>query len=156
MDLNAILKQDEAMLRNYYSDDINRLNINISFNLPEGQLSMNGNAEQLSKTFMSILGNSVYALDKKAQRTSYQPEIKVMVQAVDKTLTLSFQDNGIGIEQTIIDKVFDPFFTTKPTGEASGVGLYLSREIVQNHGGDISVKSIKDEYTEVTITLPTL
>jgi signal transduction histidine kinase len=50
-----------------------------------------------------------------------------------------------------LDKVFDPFFTTKPTGEASGVGLYLSREIIQNHHGDISVKSKKDEFTELTV-----
>ena len=46
--------------------------------------------------------------------------------------------------------------TTKTTGEASGVGLYLSREIIQNHGGDIAVQSVKDEYTEFTITLPIL
>ena len=48
----------------------------------------------------------------------------------------------------------DPFFTTKPTGEAAGVGLYLSREIIQNHGGDISVVSVQGEYTEVTVTFP--
>jgi len=64
------------------------------------------------------------------------------------------RDNGIGIEDTITDKIFDPFFTTKTTGEAAGVGLYLSREIVQNHGGDISVQSVKNDYTEFTITLP--
>ena len=69
---------------------------------------------------------------------------------------ITFHDNGIGIENTIIDKIFDPFFTTKPTGEASGIGLYLSREIIQNHGGDIHVTSQKDQYTEFTITLPVL
>ena len=69
-------------------------------------------------------------------------------------MRLVFRDNGIGIEQTIIDKIFDPFFTTKTTSEASGVGLYLCHEIVQNHGGTISVQSVKHEYTEFTITLP--
>jgi signal transduction histidine kinase len=63
-------------------------------------------------------------------------------------------DNGIGIEEKIINKIFDPFFTTKTTGEASGVGLYLSREIIQNYGGDITVRSVKNEYTEFTILLP--
>ena len=71
-------------------------------------------------------------------------------------MTIVIRDNGIGIEDTIVNKIFDPFFTTKPTGEASGVGLYLSREIIQNHGGDIIVKSVKNEYSEFTITLPTL
>jgi signal transduction histidine kinase len=50
--------------------------------------------------------------------------------------------------------IFNPFFTTKTTSEAAGIGLYLSREIIQNHGGDISVESRKDEYTEFTISLP--
>ena len=69
-------------------------------------------------------------------------------------MLISIRDNGTGIESTIIDKIFDPFFTTKTTGEAAGVGLYLSREIIQNHGGDISVKSVKDEYSEFTFNIP--
>ena len=73
-----------------------------------------------------------------------------------ETYILKIRDNGIGIEEKILDKIFDPFFTTKTTGEAAGVGLYLSREIIQNHGGEISVVSVKDEYTEFTITLPIL
>ena len=44
--------------------------------------------------------------------------------------------------------------TLATTAEASGVGLYLSREIIQNHGGDISVKSVKDEYSEFTFNIP--
>ena len=74
----------------------------------------------------------------------------------DSQYILKIRDNGIGIDQDILNKVFDPFFTTKTTGEGSGVGLYLSREIIQNHGGDISVTSAMDEFTEFTITLPTL
>ena len=69
-------------------------------------------------------------------------------------VSIIIRDNGI--EQTIINKIFDPFFTTKTTGEAAGVGLYLSREIIQNHGGDIHVESVKNEYSEFTITLPAL
>ena len=72
----------------------------------------------------------------------------------DGRAIVKVRDNGIGIESTIIDRIFDPFFTTKTTGEASGVGLYISREIVQNHRGDITVESTKGEYTEFTITLP--
>ena len=154
MDLNAVLKQDEEMMKNYYADDISNLSIDIHVELPDGQLTIDGNAEQLSKTVMSLLGNAIYALNKKAQRQSYKPEIKVKVTSDADKVTITFRDNGIGIEDTIIKKVFDPFFTTKPTGEASGVGLYLSREIIQNHGGDISVRSVKDEYTEFIITLP--
>jgi len=102
------------------------------------------------------LGNAVYAVVKKAQREKYAPEITLSVNSDDTQYDIVIRDNGIGIENTIINKIFDPFFTTKPTGEAAGVGLYLSREIIQNIGGDISVKSEKDAYTEFTIILPIL
>ena len=103
---------------------------------------------------MSLLSNSVYALVKKAQKTTFSPEVSLKATKTDKAVVIAVHDNGIGIEETIIEKLFDPFFTTKTTSEAAGVGLYLSREIVQNHGGDITVKSVKDEYSEFTITLP--
>ena len=103
---------------------------------------------------MSLLGNAVYAVVKKSQREKFQPEISLRVSTAEKNVNIVIRDNGIGIEPTIINKVFDPFFTTKTTGEAAGVGLYLSHEIVQNHGGTIDVKSEKNVYTEFIITLP--
>ena len=117
---------------------------------------MNGNAQQLSKTFMNMLGNAIYAVGKKAQRTSYTPQVTLTVTRQQKTVDITIHDNGIGIETAILHKIFDPFFTTKTTGEAAGVGLYISKEIVQNHGGDITVRSEKDQFTEFIITLPTL
>ena len=107
---------------------------------------------------MNMLSNAVYAVAKKSQRTPqgthYQPEISLHTRLDDNRVTLVFRDNGIGIEQGIINKIFDPFFTTKTTAEASGVGLYLSHEIIQNHGGTITVESEKNQYTEFIITLP--
>ena len=103
-----------------------------------------------------MLGNAVYAVVKKVKRSTYTPEITVKALAEGDKVSIVIRDNGIGIEETIINKIFDPFFTTKTTGEAAGVGLYLSREIVQNHGGDIHVESVKNEYSEFTIVLPTV
>ena len=156
MDLAAVLRQDEEMLRTYFAEDITKYGIKITFDIPQSVISINGNADQLSKTLMSLLGNAVYAVVKKAQKTSYQPEVTLSAHTGGGKVSLVIRDNGIGIESTIINKIFDPFFTTKTTAEAAGVGLYLSREIVQNHGGDISVQSEKNVYTEFTITLPTL
>ena len=154
MDLTAVIHQNEEMLNGYYKKEIAENNIKTVFDLPEQHLQIEGNAEQLSKVIMSMLSNSVYALVKKAQKTSFTPEISLKATMTDKAVVITVHDNGIGIEDTIIEKLFDPFFTTKTTSEAAGVGLYLSREIVQNHGGDITVKSVKDEYSEFTITLP--
>ena len=155
MDLTSLLMQNKEMLEKYYAQEIATHHIKIDFDVPSQKLLINANPEMLSKTMMSILGNAVYAVVKKASRTAYEPVISLKVTAEPQVITIVIRDNGIGIESTIIDKIFDPFFTTKTTGEASGVGLYLSREIIQNHNGDIKVESKKDEYTELIITLPT-
>ncbi|MBQ8154278.1 MAG: GHKL domain-containing protein [Prevotella sp.] len=156
MDIIALIHQNKEMLNKYFEKDITEYHIKIMFNYPETPIFINGNAEQLSKTFMSLLGNAVYAVVKKALRKEYTPEVDFTVIPKEQEVEIMIRDNGIGIEDTIIEKIFDPFFTTKTTGEASGVGLYLSREIIQNYGGDITVKSQKDEYTEFSIILPTL
>ena len=158
MDLNALMKQDQEMLLKYYEKDIATYHIKVAFNLPEASLMINGNADQLSKTVMSLLGNSVYAVIKKVGKhpAGYTPEIILTLSKQDNLVTIKIHDNGTGISENIIHKIFDPFFTTKTTAEASGVGLYLSKEIAQNHGGDIAVDSTKDEYTEFTIHIPTL
>ena len=154
MNLTSLLQQDKEMLEKYYAQEIAAHHIKVDFDVPSQELLINANPEMLSKTFMSMLGNAVYAISKKASRTAFEPVISLKVEQHPNAITIAIRDNGIGIEPTIIDKVFDPFFTTKPTGEASGVGLYLSREIIQNHDGDITVESTKDEYTEFIITLP--
>jgi signal transduction histidine kinase/ligand-binding sensor domain-containing protein len=156
MNLAQVLLLNEEMVGRYFAKDIADHHIKVSFDLPQGNLPIMGNPEQLSKTFMSLLGNAIYAVVKKTQRTKFEPEVSLKLEQIDKQYQITIHDNGIGIEKKIINKIFDPFFTTKTTGEASGVGLYLSREIIQNYGGDIMVSSVKDEYSEFIITLPAL
>ena len=153
MDLLPVLQQDAEMLANYFAKEIEQYRIHTTFNLPNDAMPLHGNPDMLSKTIMSLLGNAVYAVVKKAQRQQYTPEVTLTATVAEGKYVLKIRDNGIGIEEKILSKIFDPFFTTKTTDEAAGVGLYLSREIVQNHGGDISVQSQKDEFTEFTITL---
>jgi signal transduction histidine kinase len=155
-DLTFILKQNKEMMEKYYAQEMTNHHIRLTFDTPTHELPIQANPEQLSKTFMSIFANSIYAIVKKAQRTAYEPELSTRVTTNGKIITIEIRDNGIGIEETIINKIFDPFFTTKPTGEASGVGLYLAHEVIQNYGGDIRVNSVKDEFSEFTITLPAL
>jgi signal transduction histidine kinase len=64
---------------------------------------------------------------------------------------IEVEDNGMGIENEALSKVFIPFFTTKKTG--SGIGLSLSRQIVQMHGGEITVKSEINKGTTFRIVL---
>ena len=154
MDLLPVLKQNEKMVNNYFAKEKEQYHIQTIFNLPGDAMPLHGNPDMLSKTIMSLLGNAVYAVVKKYQRSPYTPEVSLTATIADSQYILKIHDNGTGIGESTIGKIFDPFFTTKTTAEAAGVGLYLSREIIQNHGGDISVTSVKDQYTEFTITLP--
>ena len=164
MNLLQVLQLDEKMVDKYYAKEITDYHIKVTFNYPQQELPIKGNAEQLSKTLMSLLANAIYAVIKKVakiqeekdQNVVYTPEVSLTLIPKEKLFEITIRDNGIGIENKILPKIFDPFFTTKTTGEASGVGLYLSREIIQNHGGDINVKTVKDEYSEFIITLPVL
>ena len=155
-DLVAILKQDKEMLETYYANDIAAHHIRINFSVAEKEIPVQANPEQLNKALMSVYANAIYALVKKGQRSAFEPELTTKVTTTEDTITIVIRDNGIGIEDTIINKIFDPFFTTKTTGEAAGVGLYLTHEVIQNYRGDISVKSVKDEFCEFTITLPAI
>ena len=156
MDLTSVLKQDEEMVGKYYANEIAQYHIATKFNYPDSGVLVKGNPDQLSKTFMSMIGNAIYAIVKKAQRKPYEAVLSLEATVADDMVNIVIRDNGIGIEEKIIDKIFDPFFTTKTTGEASGIGLYLSHDVIQNYGGNISVESVKDEYTQFTITLPVI
>lgn len=155
-DIAAICRKNIEMVYSYYAKEIAECHIQLEAPDKEAMVIAEVDAEQFSRTMMSILANSVYAVQKKYQRKAYSPLIRLSVSSdTDAGLVvISIYDNGIGIEKSIIDKVFDPFFTTKTTSEAVGVGMYLSREIILNHRGTITVESEKDEYTEFKITLP--
>ena len=62
-------------------------------------------------------------------------------------------DTGEGIDKEDISKIFDPFYTTKPPGEGTGLGLWLTYDIVHSYGGDISVTSRKNEGTTFSVIL---
>ena len=161
MNLTSLLRKDLEMLDKYYEKDIAANHINVVSDIPDSQIFINGNADQLSKTLMSLLGNGIYAIKKQVMKMQaanrvYQPELALRLKSDGKHHIITIRDNGTGIGEAIIHKIFDPFFTTKTTAEASGTGLYLSREIIQNHGGDIHVESVKNEYSEFTILLPAL
>ena len=144
----------ERTKEKYYKKDIEELGIEIETELSDKPMKAMGQAEWMTRTFMSVIQNSIYAIRRKAAKfPGYKAKIKVSLKKEDGMAVVNFFDNGIGIEKQIQQNVFDPFFTTKPTNEASGLGLYFCQRAMQEVGGNIEIDSVKNEYTDCKITL---
>lgn len=154
-DLRSLCKVNIEILKKSFSKEMEECGINIRECFPDTPVVAEINIEEINKAIYNILSNSVYAICRKCMSVKYSPEITVRIVPLNGNRTeISVRDNGIGIENTIISRIFEPFFTTRPTSEAGGTGLYLCREMILNHKGDIKVDSRKGEYTEFRITLP--
>lgn len=154
VEINDLCKVNLDVFAKNHAEAIADKQIKLSFNALSTPSTLDMNIEQMGKTLQHLLNNSLYAVLKKTDIPGYTPEILLALRIQADKLQIVIRDNGIGIEDAIKEKVFSPFFTTKTTSEAVGTGLYLSREVVLNHKGTISLASEKDVYTEVTILLP--
>lgn len=70
----------------------------------------------------------------------------------DHSLYFEFTDNGCGIDPAVLTQIYTPFYTSKPNG--SGLGLVITKTIVESHGGTISCRSVLGKGTTFTISLP--
>jgi two-component system NtrC family sensor kinase len=64
------------------------------------------------------------------------------------------KDTGCGIPEDVLPRIFDPFFTTKEDQNRTGLGLAVAHSIVEQHAGEIAVRSVPGEGTEFTVRLP--
>ncbi|MFD1622967.1 sensor histidine kinase [Thalassotalea marina] len=104
--------------------------------------------EQLSQTLVNLIKNAM-----EANQTKTQAHIEISWQINRNTLQLMIADNGPGIANP--DNLFVPFYTTKKTG--SGIGLVVSRQILFNHGGDLTLRNKENEQGAIaTISLPVI
>ena len=154
-DVIPICQQAVNVTKEHFKADIQKCGITLSCNVPDTHVMVKMDAEAMHNVLISLLTNSIYAVVKKySQRPYDKPEVSISVNTDDNNAHIIIRDNGIGIENTIQQKVFDPFFTTKPTGEAAGVGLYLVRETINDHHGTIALSSEQGIFCQFTIELP--
>ncbi|MFZ3066418.1 MAG: PAS domain S-box protein [Nitrospirota bacterium] len=102
---------------------------------------------KMSQVLMNILLNAVQAMKGKGQ-------IRVKTFQEDGWCCIEVMDNGEGIPPHIFPKIFDPFFTTKDVGKGTGLGLAVSRGIVEKHSGRIEARSELGKGTTFTVKLP--
>jgi len=114
--------------------------------------------QDLSRAVINLVNNSCHAVFEKAKKASqhpYHPEIKIKLWKEEEWIKLKIEDNGIGMGDDVLQKLYTPFFTTKPVGEGTGLGLSLTKSIIEGkHNGQIEVESSVDEYTRFIISIP--
>lgn len=131
---------------------------------------LDGNKNQLTEVFYNLMSNAYDAIKSKEQKVkeghltllegqSYKGKIAVSATSTAKNGTTWLQvvvhDNGIGVKQEDLARLFIPFFTTKATAEkGTGLGLYVIKKIIENHGGKVEVNSAYGEGTTFAIHLP--
>ncbi|GEM_PF-6404203 len=108
-----------------------------------------GNRSELQQVCMNLVMNAMDAMPQGGT-------LLVGTSAVDGKVCLSVSDTGTGMDQRVMDHLFEPFFTTKGPGRGTGLGLYLSRKIVERHHGNIAVDTQPTRGSRFHVALPRL
>jgi signal transduction histidine kinase len=112
---------------------------------------IHGNAGALEQVFLNLLVNAVQAIP---EGQAEQNEIRITARAEGSNVMVEIRDTGAGIAPDLQPRVFEPFFTTKPAGVGTGLGLFISRQTVTDHGGRIEIESEIGKGTAFRVFLP--
>lgn len=137
MDVVEAVKEAIRLIRVALEDK----NIMLKTSFPGEQVIVAGTGNDLKQVLMNLIYNAIDALE---ERKIEKPWIRVEVKHNGGKAFVTVRDNAGGIEEKIIDKIFEPYFTTKYMARGTGLGLYMSKMIVENRlKGKISVRNTR-------------
>jgi two-component system NtrC family sensor kinase len=110
-----------------------------------------GNTGALEQVFLNLLVNAVQAIP---EGQAEQNEIRITTQVRGTEVMVEIRDTGAGIAPDLQARVFEPFFTTKPAGIGTGLGLFISRQTITDHGGRVEIESEVNKGTAFRVFLP--
>lgn len=139
MDINMLIDEVSDKVKCFMDSN----SINFQINTIDDEVFINGDYNRLCQVLINILKNSIEAESK---------NITLTLSESDNKLLININDDGIGISKEIMDKIYEPFYTTKRSG--TGLGVSLSKEIINAHNGNIEYSSVEGSGTEVKIILP--
>ena len=144
MDLIMLLED----LEDYLEDLFKKNGIKAEFNIPDEDIYIEADYNRLKQVFINLLKNAIEAKDSSKKENI----IKISLESDNEFMKIIIEDNGVGMDKDTLNNVSEMFFTTKKKG--SGLGVSLSKEIIEQHNGTIVYNSVKGEGTRVIVTLP--
>ncbi|HEY9006403.1 MAG TPA: ATP-binding protein, partial [Ohtaekwangia sp.] len=138
IDVRSLL--DELIM--LHKKDISEKNIHVSISIYPEDLTISADKNMIEQVVINLFKNATQAFEDQEDKTI---ELRAYLNEKSRPV-IAIKDNGTGIDPEALEKIFIPFFTTKKTG--SGIGLSLSRQIMRQHQGTLSVKSTVGKGTE--------
>lgn len=148
VNVNAIIEDLAFIFRESYRD------IEVKKSLSDMLPPIKGDETDIQNVLLNILVNAKDAMDGKGI-ISISTNIKYLKNKKG-FVVIEIGDNGPGMTKDIMKKVFEPYFTTKRVDNRLGMGLYIAKQIIGNHGGSIEIDSRPQEGTRFIIYLPLL
>jgi signal transduction histidine kinase len=146
VDMNRVLDDALRILHNQYK----KWPVEIEKDYDPALPALEGNFANLGQVMINIIRNALQALPEGKGRIWLASRYL----EAEENIVVTCRDNGTGIPDAAIKDIFKPFFTTKPVGRGTGLGLYISHEIVRRHGGQILVESEAGSGTTITVQIP--
>ncbi len=156
-DICRIVKEYVGLSYHSMRANLSNFNITLKENYQDGAPLMKVIPQDLSRAVLNIMNNACYAVWHYQQTApaDYKPEISVSVSFGNDSFTIIISDNGEGMTDEVKQKLYENFFTTKPAGKGTGLGMAITRDIVENkHKGKISFESEVGKGTTFTIEIP--
>jgi signal transduction histidine kinase len=141
LSISEFFKRIEQLMNNKLTDG----GISFRWSVEPETLELTADPDLMEQVMINLLLNAIYAV-----AGSENPRIALSASLIPGgKVTISVEDNGVGIVEEALEKIFIPFFTTKRQG--SGIGLSLSRQILRLHNATISAKSVPNEGSVFTL-----
>lgn len=156
-DINHIVK--EYVWLSYHALRANHKGFNVSIveNYQPDIPKMMVIPQDLSRAVLNLMNNACYTVWNRSQKEGedYKPTITVKTAFKDNQIEVSIADNGEGMPPEVIQRLYENFFTTKPIGQGTGLGMGITRDIIENkHGGHLTFESEVGKGTCFTFTIP--
>lgn len=135
---------------NLLSKNIQKYTQNFHIEYPPNLPLVLGNFQRFEQVVINLIQNACHALRQRNEKIS----ITTRHDPLEQTVTISIQDEGIGIPPQNLPRIFDPFFTTKRESGGTGLGLSVSNSIIHKYGGSLAITSKPGQGTTARIILP--